>query len=293
MNSLPVLLRREFEEHRGTFLYLPVALAVFLIAIMILALVSGPGSGYVVNEHQVIAPLSGESMHRLAGMSPEEREMQLNRIYTVVSAPVLIVLWIVALVYLLGTLYEERKDRSILFWKSMPISDAATVISKLLSAAIVLPAIYFGCIVLVQTALLLVSSVAALGQSIDIWNTLWVPAHVVDRWLRVGGYLALNTIWYLPAFAWLLLVSSWARSVPAAWALGIPIGLRIMEKVLTPFDWISNWIGLYGWPLGAWHQVLDPGASRQMLNPEMAVSLIIAAAMIYGAIYMRGRTDEI
>jgi hypothetical protein len=206
----------------------------------------------------------------------------------------LLTLWIAVLVYLLGTLYGERKDRSILFWKSMPVSDAATVLSKLLSAAIVLPAIYFACIVLVQAALLLISSAAALAESIDVWNTLWMPAHVVDRWLRVLGYLGLNAIWYLPASAWLLLVSSWARSVPAAWAVAVPIGLMIVERLLTPFHWLSQWIRAYAFPLHfRQDRLLDPESFQRILNPEMAASLLIAAVMIYGAIYMRGRTDEI
>lgn len=311
MNRLLVLLRRELQEHRVTFIFLPLILTGFLIAIMLSGLTfSGAhtGGSYSVQmqgesgassareeEFIVVQPFSGEAMKRLAAMEPEKREMLLNRAFVGMAAPLLVTLWIVALVYLLGTLYNERKDRSILFWKSMPVSDAMTIVSKLISVMLILPAIYFACIVVVHTSALAVSSISAWRQGVDVWGTLWAPSHVVGRWGEFAAWLPLASIWYLPMYAWLLLVSSWAKSAPAAWAALVPFVLVVTERMLTPFHWISGWLAQYSWPLGFRDKrMLDAaGSLHLMLNPEMVVSLLIAAAMLYGAIYMRGRTDEI
>ncbi|MEX2326876.1 MAG: hypothetical protein WD558_04030, partial [Pseudomonadales bacterium] len=154
------LLKRECQEHRGTFIYVPLGITAFLLAVMVFVLLSihfgadtlhinvttDRSDGVGVTEKSVV--LGGyweERLRAFAAMSPSKRESELARVQVAASSPLFLSLWLVIAFYLLGSLYDDRKDRSILFWKSMPVSDAMTVASKLLAGLIVAPLIYFQC----------------------------------------------------------------------------------------------------------------------------------------------------
>lgn len=305
MNRLPVLLRREIAEHRGVFLYLPLVISAFIIGMMLMSFALSGSFSYTMSRHdgeglenrhvEVVAPLSRAGLEQFAQLPMEKREVWLRRAVYGTGTPLFLALWLVVFSYLLMTLYNERKDRSILFWKSMPVSDAMTVVSKLLVAVVFLPAAYALCVIALQAFALGIAMIAAASYGIGAWDVLWKPAHLFSEWGNLLGYIALNSIWCLPAVAWLLLVSSWARSVPLVWALSIPLGLIIVERIVLPFRWISNWISQYSWPLGLPQSIeFNARACLSLVaSPEMAVSLAIAGAMLFGAIYMRGRTDEI
>lgn len=311
MNQTIVLIRKELQENRGMFVFLPLVLSALMLAVIL----SGVTLSGIVDqrsfrldtnqihesymssrrENVAVQPFSGAAMQHLAMLSPEGRAKVLSDAYVGMSAPLLVALWIVVFIYPLGTLYGERKDRSVLFWKSMPVSDAKTVLVKLLCVTLLVPAIYLVCIMFVHTLALLVASISAARQSLPVWPLLWAPSHLPMRWLNDAGYLLLNSIWFLPMYAWLLLVSAWAKTLPAAWALVVPFALVLVERIFTPFDWFGHWVGRFAWPLGFSERLMldTAGCLQLMLNGQMLISLAIAAAMLYGAIYMRGRTNEI
>jgi len=142
MKQFQILLRREFWEHRNTFIVLPGVVAGFMILVMAgLFITSGftsvnahvSISGDNVSEewridadHASMDEAIGLMLSNLRQMSEAQREHRLFNVFHALSVPFFIVLMVVVLFYLLGTLYEERKDRSILFWKSMPVSDLAS-----------------------------------------------------------------------------------------------------------------------------------------------------------------------
>lgn len=305
MKTMKFLLIREFEEHRGAFLWVPLAISGLLVVIMLIGAViartdavhiqvQGDDQSGHFEQHHEMAPsdLVGQSLQRLAAQPLEQREHNMGRALAGSTVPLLAVLWFQILLYLLNSLYDERKDRSILFWKSMPVSDAMTVASKLVSAIVVMPLIYLGFVVVVQVILMLVSTVSALGQGVDIWATLWAPSHLVGGWFTLAGYMMANALWCLPLFGWLLLVSSWARNSPIAWAAGIPLAFILFERMLSSYEILSQWIGEHSWPIVGRHVIDNSNLVSQLLSLDMLVSLVIAAAMLYGAIYIRGRTDE-
>lgn len=306
MKTFRFLMQREFEEHRGTFLWLPLGLAIFLVVSMLAGLalansnavqvqIEGTYENGELHSSREISTgvLVGRSLQNLAAMPEAAREHRLTQIYYISAMPLMVALWFVILIYLLGALYDERKDRSILFWKSMPVSDAMTIASKLLTAALVVPAIYLACVFVVELALLLISSVSAMNQSIDVWSTLWAPSHLIGNLFSMAGYMLLDVIWCLPLLAWILFVSSWARSTPIAWATGIPLAFMFFEKIFSSYNFVTSWIKAHSWPAFARHLPDASSAIAHMLSLDMFVSLLIAGAMIYGAIYMRGRTDEL
>ena len=308
MNRLMILIRKELQQHRGMFIILPLALTA-IMAVVILGGVTttivSDGHSYNISadrsdampdqEQGGIRSFYGTAIQKLAAMDPVRREHVLEQTLNGLAAPLLISLALVVFVYLVMTLHDERKDRSILFWKSMPVSDAMTVIARLVSITLVVPAIYLGCIMLVHLVALVVASFNAMHQSVPVWQTVWEPAHVLVRWFNYAGYLVLNSIWSLPWYAWLLLVSAWARSVPVAWAILVPFFLSVLEKVFTPSHWLSHWMWVSSLPLGLGQGVtLNAGGAMQLLmTPVTVFGLVAAAAMLYGAIRIRGRTDEI
>lgn len=138
---------------------------------------------------------------------------------------------IVALVYCLGALHSERQDRSILFWKSLPVSDLTTVIAKAAIPLLVLPLITFVVIVVTQGIMLLVASAALLvkGEGAAV---LWtVP--LLSRWAQVLYHLvAVHSLYYAPLYGWLLLVSGWARRATSLWAILPIVAVMIVERVV-------------------------------------------------------------
>lgn len=177
----------------------------------------------------------------------------------------------------------------------MPVSDAMTVIAKLLTGLVVVPAIYFMAMMLLQLILFLTTVVVALGYSVDTWQTFVAPAHIMTRWLQMTAFFLFLASWCLPFFAWIIFVSSWARSVPLAWVIGIPIVLVMLEALFTQGEWVRAFIKEHSFPGGLITR-LSGGVSdmfQQLLSIEFLVSLVLAALLLYGAVYFRGKADEL
>ena len=316
MNMLPILLKREFWEHRKTFFYLPLIILVlsafFLIAVVGSVQIAGGDiivSGSVqMNEEGLhhrsetneysnmpVNALFGEQVSQFALLAEDQRERMLNSAYLLIATPLVPVLWVVVFMYFLTCLYDERKDRSILFWKSMPVSDAMTVIAKLMTGLVVVPAIYFMAMMLLQLILFLTTVVVALGYSVDTWQTFVVPANIMTRWLQMTAFFVFVASWCLPFFAWLIFVSSWARSVPLAWVIGIPILLVMLEALFTQGEWLRVFIKEHSFPGGLISRLAGGVGDmfQQLLSVEFLVSLVLAALLLNGAVYFRGKADEL
>ena len=316
MNMLPILLKREFWEHRKTFFYLPLIILVlsafFLIAVVGSVQIAGGDiivSGSVqMNEEGLhhrsetneysnmpVNALFGEQVSQFALLAEDQRERMLNSAYLLIATPLVPVLWVVVFMYFLTCLYDERKDRSILFWKSMPVSDAMTVIAKLMTGLVVVPAIYFMAMMLLQLILFLTTVVVALGYSVDTWQTFVVPANIMTRWLQMTAFFVFVASWCLPFFAWLIFVSSWARSVPLAWVIGIPILLVMLVALFTQGEWLRVFIKEHSFPGGLISRLAGGVGDmfQQLLSVEFLVSLVLAVLLLYGAVYFRGKADEL
>lgn len=129
--------------------------------------------------------------------------------------------------YLLDCLYADRKDRSILFWKSLPISDTAAVLAKLFTGLIAIPLVYF---IAADVTTLLITFVISVRARSAFGGALW---HV-DLWLQLQVlwlYLIVTTaIWYLPFTGWCLAVSAWAKRAVSLWAVLPPLAVCLLER---------------------------------------------------------------
>lgn len=222
--------RRELWEHRSIYLAPLAAAGLFIIGFTIAAV--------RVRLHQeVVWPVL-----------PSE----------VAPALIMGVAFIVGVFYCLDALYGERRDRSILFWKSLPVSDTTAVISKLLIPLLILPLV--SCIIAVATqlAMLLVSTSVFASSSVSI-ATLWsqtsfirVPAIWLYHLMTVHG------LWYAPLYAWLFLVSAWAPRAPFLWAFVPPFVIFGVEKIAFNTSYFLNMLK---------YRLMGPGGD---MNPHHA-----------------------
>lgn len=139
--------------------------------------------------------------------------------------------FVVAIFYCLDALYGERRDRSVLFWKSLPVSDAVTVLSKAIVPLVILPLVTFVITVVLQLLMTLISTLALFRSSIGI-GTLWTHAQLFQRWMILLYHLiTVHSLWYAPIFGGLIMVSAWARRTPFLWASLPLIAIGFIEKV--------------------------------------------------------------
>jgi ABC-2 type transport system permease protein len=219
MNVVSWLVRREFWENRAIWL-IP---AVFG-ALLILASLFG---GY-----QFLAGADFATARAVvqAGALPG---------VAVIAAAFFVLMCIYSSWYLLDCLYADRKDRSILFWKSMPISDTATVLSKLGMALFVIPLVYW---LLADLTTLLAAFVISVRTSSYEGSSLWRG----DLWLQIQGLwlyvIVTAAIWYLPVAGWLLVVSAWAKRAVILWSILPPLAVLIVEKPILHTHVIGNLI---------------------------------------------------
>lgn len=148
--------------------------------------------------------------------------------FSIAPAPIMFVTFLVGIFYSLDALYGERRDRSILFWKSLPVSDLTTVLSKASIPLVVLPLVGFVLGVATLVIMLVLSTALFLANGLSL-AILWTAVRFFPLIMLYG--LTVNALWFAPIYAWLLLVSVWARRMPVLWALLPPFAIAIVEKI--------------------------------------------------------------
>ena len=273
MKNLPQLMKREYWEHRGGFFWAPVWTAATLLFLCIIGMFVAMwhGSGRANGEVHIGVPLK----QLIAKIPPEEMgklgfalDGGLAGFWLVMQ----IVLFFVLFFYLIGALYDDRRDRSILFWKSLPISDSETVVSKVVMAALVAPLIAWAVTVALNFGFLVLLSIFVAINGVSPMETIWGPAEPIALWTKMLAVVPINAIWALPAIGWLLLTSSFAKSKPFLWAVALPVALGVMiavfevlESLRIPDSWY--WQNVAGRILvsivpGSWVWLLDDSIIR-------------------------------
>ena len=250
-NTMSWLIKREFWEHKGGFFWAPIwvgAIMVFFLAASVLTgVIAGHSHGFRFNGTTVMTS-SGDSITSLSGsMTPDEQSDLVHGLaasYTGFATPLFIVLGVVVFFFCLGTLFDDRKDRSVLFWKSLPISDSATVLSKVVIALIGAPVITVAFATVVSLLSLAVICIGAemLGLHI-IGPVLATPSLYVSPF-EVLAMVPVYALWALPTIGWLMMVSAWARSKPFLWAVGVPVltgTLLSWFNAMFDFNWHIGW----------------------------------------------------
>ena len=132
----------------------------------------------------------------------------------------------------LGALHDDRKDRTVLFWKSVPVTDVETVLSKLITAVWVAPAATIAMILAAQVFLLtVISGLVATRETLSIWP-IWANSGLFTGLVELlVGYL-IQGLWALPLYGWLLFISAAVNRLPFLWALLAPAALVALEALV-------------------------------------------------------------
>jgi ABC-2 type transport system permease protein len=292
VQTITMLIRREFWEHRALWMA-PLVIAVLLVA-----------CAFVVHIGPNAQRFWSDDSNRLALFGLTQWGL---------TVPQYLVMAIVLSFYLLDCMYVERKDRSILFWKSMPVSDAATVASKLLTALVVVPlGVYLLTVVtnLLFSVILIARSSLGGAPGLSAWNTVvWLKAEALVLYAVI-----VSAFWYAPMAAYLVLVSAWARRNVFLWATLPPLFAIIVERLAFGTQYVTGLIEYRTW--GIWKAInLGHSMERTMthgdhhipslagvfdtlhvsgpfLNIDLWLGLAVAAGFAFAAARIRRYRDD-
>lgn len=234
--TLPWLLKREYWENRGGFFWAPAIGAGVTLLLTVMGLITAEVfrkkfTGDIqlgIPLKRLTERLSEDDLSKLGGV--------LDMALLSMSGLLQFILFFVVFFYLLSALYDDRRDRSVLFWKSLPISDSSMVVSKVLAAALIAPVLSTLIAMALQLALLLLLSLYVVFHGINPITVLWGPVSLLNVWGQMLANIPVNALWALPTIGWLLMVSAFARSKPFLWALLVPIAVGLL---LNWFDLLS------------------------------------------------------
>jgi len=270
--------RRELFEYRSIYLA-PLAIGGVVLLGFVFVLVRLP-----------------QTLQRSLAMEPIAHRHALAQPFDVAASLIMMAAFIVSIFYSLDCLYGERRDRSILFWKSLPVSDLTTVLSKACILLLVLQVLSFAITLVVETIMLLLSSAVVAGSGfsvVEYWNSLELYRTL---WGLAYHLITIHMLWYAPLYCWLLLVSAWSRRMPFLWAVLPPFGVVIFEKIAFHTSYFQNFLiervsGGTEAVGGGKGNMLDPDMHMTpgpfLLTPGLWLGLLFAAAFLWSAARLR------
>ncbi len=245
IKNMKALIRREFWEHRGAFIKAPVIMSTVLLVIAVL--------GYIIS--LVFAKKSGsvEIMNKGINELHKLSTTQLSTFWDIqlisTSTLFLLVLYIVLFFFILGCLFDDRKDGSIQFWKSLPISDTETVLSKLITAMIFVPLVFTAVFTLYMLANMVLTSLLLMFHGQNPWPLVWVPANLGKGVLTMLMGAFTQMLWALPIYGWLMFSSAWTKRRPFLFATFIPLLVAVswyFLNVVTRMNFVQ--VDMFKWP---------------------------------------------
>jgi ABC-2 type transport system permease protein len=299
MNRLFWLVRREVWENKAIW----IAPAIVIGCLFFLLMVARAHLGYDVGASFSDIPRDGQiRLHLLA--------------YSIVTMIIFLVMGIVCFFYCIDSLYADRADRSVLFWKSLPLSDAETVLSKFATGAVVVPLVATAGSILAQVAVGggLMAKLAMAGEYAGLWLH---PQALLGGALAALVCCVTAILWYAPLVAYLMLVSAWARRAPFLWAVLPPIAAMVLETVVMQTTYVRDFVA--GRLLGAYEALAtrgpNGGAGEEVkglaaladrlgkvdwqgritdffATPDLWLGLVAAALLLAAAMWVRRYRDE-
>jgi ABC-2 type transport system permease protein len=221
--------------------------------------------------------------------------------YSHAAMVITFIAFLVGIVYSLDALHGERRDRSILFWKSLPVSDTTTVLSKASIPLVVLPLLVVAITVILQLIMLLLSAAAMLVGRPNT-ATPWAPP-LFEMELVLLYSTTVLTLWHSPIYCWFLLVSGWARRVTLLWAVMPPLAIAAVEYIAFHTSYFGSLLQnrLFGFAAAAFNLTdkngvpidahfiplaqLAPG--RFLSSPGLWIGLILSAIFLAAAVRVR------
>ena len=277
-------IRRELWENRSIYLAPLIVAALIVLGFFYstLRMPAGMLISTTVNDNGVVS----HTQHGIDPILP----------YTIAAGLIMATTFLVGIFYCLDALYGERRDRSILFWKSLPISDLTTVFSKAAIPLVLLPLITWGITVVTQSLMLLINVTVFHARGIDTG-----PLHsglplTQNSMMLLYHLVAIHALWYAPIWCWFLMVSAWARRTPLLWATLPPIALGVLEMITLRSGHVFEFLKyrIHG-PEGS--DVFTSGSNMSMpmsvspahflATPGLWAGLALAAVFLAAAVQLR------
>lgn len=266
-------IRREVWENRSVYLAPLVVAGIVLFGCFLATIVAGAQARKTGKPAGIIMPMSSA------------------------PAPIMLATFVVGFIYSMDALYGERRDRSILFWKSLPVSDRTTVLSKAAIPLVVLPVIALALSAATQIILLPITIAVSLGAGGggELWRLLPEPV------VMVYG-MTVHALWFAPIYCWLLVVSAWAKRAPLLWAVLPAMIIAGIEKMIFKTWYFMNMLQYrmtgamreaFGQDLNKHQTFTDLTPINFLLTPGLWVGLIFAAACLVAAVRLRRNREPI
>lgn len=290
LSRLWILVRREIWESPVAFKWTPVIIAGFILLVTILLLIIGAR----IDNEQVFTT---DGIRMYAGMDDDQQKMIGAGVMFTVASLFHQIMFLVVVFYLAGSLYDDRRDRSILFWKSLPLSDRMTVASKILTACVAAPVVYLAGIALTQLVLVLIASVYGMLAGINIFTEILVPTNLPRVWLVTLAGSLVQALWLLPIYAWLMFCSSWAPRLPILIAVLAPVLIGMFQHFWSFFSnfrlpdfnlllVILERVGRGVLPAQIKWEDLDGGGAYSELGVQPGAELLLSLESIGGYLLM-------
>jgi len=285
--------RREVWENRSIYVA-PLAIAAVYLLSFAISVIWLPN-----NMREVWMP---HTMREMAALKVTDSLIGLAMPYTHAAMLIGLIAFLVGIFYSLEALHGERRDRSILFWKSLPVSDLTTVLSKAAIPLVVLPLIVFAVTVVLQQIMRLLS-IAVLVMNGGAAATLWNQLPLSEMELVTLYGTAVIVLWHAPIYCWFLLVSGWARRAVFLWAVVPWLAIAAMENIAFHTSFLGSMLQarLLGFTEAAFDLTdkngvaIDPhfipleqlAPGRFLSSPTLWAGLIFAGACFAAAVRLR------
>ncbi len=314
MKRLIALLRREYWENKGAFRTTPLVIGGLYVVFLLMSIFT---TTHIDSELYTFR----EAVRVMADQPAELRGMVMYQGMLASSVFFTVVMGFVIFFYLLGSLYDDRKDRSILFWKSLPASDTLTLASKLIAAMVVIPTFFLLILIITHIIMVIIGSLMILGVDGNPWTLFLSVMNPFKAWAMIAASWYAHSIWALPIYGWLMLVSAFAPRVPLLFATLPPLIFAVLQtwiEFLRTFTLKNNVVGIIsewmfntpailsvefsdsrgeialGVPLTDEfdHAVTLVNMLDRLFSVQMLAGLMVATVFLAGALWLRHRATE-
>lgn len=260
--------RRELWENRSIYIAPLAAAAVVLFGVLI-SMVQLP-----------------HKMRYALTLEPWRERAAISQPYSIVAFLLMVTAFLTGVFYSLDALYGERRDRSILFWKSLPVSDVTAVLAKTAVPVVVLPLVIFPITVVLHVIMLLMGSAVLQSSGISP-EPLWTQLKIWEAWIGFAYALVALALWHAPIYTWLLLISGWVRRAAFVWAVLPLLLICAVENIAFHTTHFASFLRyrLIGWLGVAFHFQPPDSAPAHPLSTLAPGQFLSSAGLWTGLLF--------
>jgi ABC-2 type transport system permease protein len=293
------MIRREIQEHKLAFIYAPFIVALVL-CLVIISVYLGLTDIQTTTFNFSTELYDEEFQEDMLQATPESKTAVIRAGLTVLGLPILLTVGFGLLAYSLSTFADERKDRSLIFWRSLPVSDLTTVMSKLIFVVIIIPLLVVPNLFLLQLISLLSVSIYFVSNDIVSFGYVWTSYFISD-WFRIIFSLWAQALWSLPILLWLMLAGTYFKK-PVIGAIVPLVALVVLEGIIFKAnniqEFIENRLGFWSrsdsFPIEyAEARVVDISDIYLLLTTQAFwIGILASVVLVAGIVYTRSTNND-